>query len=86
MFFFIGCLIELKFCELSRNSFKKSFEKFQLSILKSKKVLFLKKMFFKPRYIQKMVLAVLIFSEGFHQTVLLSANYALSVLIRVTLG
>ena len=42
-----------------------------------------KKMFFKPRYIQKMVLAVLIFSEGFHQTVLLSANYALSVLIRV---
>ena len=41
--FSIGCLIELKFCEVSRNSFKNRFWKFQLFILKNKKVLFLKK-------------------------------------------
>ena len=39
-------LIELKFCKVSRNSFTKSFWKFHLSILKNKKVLFLKKKFF----------------------------------------
>ena len=43
--FFIGCLIELKFCEVSRNSISNWTWKFQLSILKDKKVLFLKKNF-----------------------------------------
>ena len=43
--FSIGCLIELKFCEVSRNSFSNRCWKFQLSILKNKKVLFLKKYF-----------------------------------------
>ena len=42
-FFSIGCLIELKFCEVSRNYFSNRCWKFQLSILKNKKVLFLKK-------------------------------------------
>ena len=40
--FFISCLIELKFCEVSRNSISNWTLKFQLSILKNKKVLFLK--------------------------------------------
>ena len=35
--FSIGCLIELKFCEVSRNSFLNRCWKFQLSILKNKK-------------------------------------------------
>ena len=39
----MGSLIELKFCEVSRNSFSNSFWKFQLSILKNKKVLLIKK-------------------------------------------
>ena len=43
--FFISCLIELKFYEVSRNSISKRCWKFQLSILKNKKVLFLKKYF-----------------------------------------
>ena len=43
--FFIGCLIELKFCKVSWNSIPKWTWKFQLSILKNKKVLFLKKNF-----------------------------------------
>ena len=38
-------LNELKFCEVSRNSISNRFWKFQLSILKNKKVLFLKKYF-----------------------------------------
>ena len=41
-FFSLGCLIELKFCEVSRNSFSNRCWKFQLSILRNKKVLFLK--------------------------------------------
>ena len=36
--FSIRCLIELKFCEVSRNSFLNRCWKFQLSILKNKKV------------------------------------------------
>ena len=44
--FSLGCLIELKFCEVSRNSFSNRSWKFQLSILKNKKVLFLKKNIF----------------------------------------
>ena len=43
--FFIGCLIELKFYEVSRNSISNWTWKFQPSILKNKKVLFLKKKF-----------------------------------------
>ena len=42
-FFSLGCLIELKFCEVSQNSFSNRCWKFQLFILKNKKVLFLKK-------------------------------------------
>ena len=44
--FSLGCLIELKFCEVSRNSFLNRCWKFQLPILKNKKVLFLKKIIF----------------------------------------
>ena len=40
--FSIRCLIELRFCEASRNSFSSRCWKFQFSILKNKKVLFLK--------------------------------------------
>ena len=42
-FFSIFCLIALKFCEVSRNSLSNRCWKFQLCILKNKKVLFLKK-------------------------------------------
>ena len=42
--FSIVCLIELKFCEVSRNSFSNRFWKFLLSII-LEKVLFLKKTF-----------------------------------------
>ena len=41
-------LNELKFCEVSRILISNWTWKFQLSILKNKKVLFLKKIFFKP--------------------------------------
>ena len=60
-------LNELKFCEVSRNSFSKRFWKFQLSILKNKKVLFLKKKFFKPLSISKQKKLCLLtqFSRGF---------------------
>ena len=43
LIFSIGCLIELKSCEVSQNSFWNRCWKFQFSILKNKKVLFLKK-------------------------------------------
>ena len=61
-------LNELKFFEVSQNSISDRCRKFQLSILKNKKVLFLKIIFFwalslnMPRSAQKMALAVLIFS------------------------
>ena len=48
-FFSMDCLIELKFCEVSRNSFLNRCWKFQLWILKNKKVLFLKKRWAKSR-------------------------------------
>ena len=38
----------MKFCEVSRNLISNRCWKFQLSILKNKKVFFLKKIFFKP--------------------------------------
>ena len=65
--FFIGCLIELKFCKVSRNSISNWTWKFQLSILKNKKVLFLKKKIFKPLSIskQKSFVYWLNFPEGF---------------------
>ena len=44
--FSIGGLIELKFCQVSRNSFSNRCWEFQLSVLKNKKVLFLKNYFF----------------------------------------
>ena len=69
--FFIGCLIELKFCEVSQYSISNWTWKFQLSILKNKKVLFQKKYILwavPSRYIQKMACAVSIF-----QRVLLSS-------------
>ena len=43
-------LNELKFCEVSRNSISNWTWKFQRSILKNKKVLFLRKIFFRPYY------------------------------------
>ena len=52
-FFSLGCLIELKFCEVSWNSLSTRCWKFQLSILKNKKVLFLKKYFFGRKSISK---------------------------------
>ena len=66
--FFISCLIELKFCKVSWNSISKWTCKFQLSILKNKKVLFLKKKtFFWPFSIskQKSFVYWLNFLEGF---------------------
>ena len=65
--FFIGCLIELKFCEDSRNLISNWCWKFQLSILKNKKVLFPKNIFFEPLSIskQKSLFTDPIFSEGF---------------------
>ena len=53
--FSIGCLIELKFCEVSRKYFSNRFWKFQLSILKNKKVLFLKKNKIKLLSISKQI-------------------------------
>ena len=46
-------LNDLKQCEVSRNLFANRCWKFQLSIMKNKKVLFLKKSFFKPLSISK---------------------------------
>ena len=43
-----NCLNELKFCEVSRNSFLNRCWKFQFSILINKKVLFLNKIWFRP--------------------------------------
>ena len=54
--FFIGCLIELKFCKVSWNSISKWTWKFQLSILKNKKVLFLKKNLSRCQYQNKKAL------------------------------
>ena len=58
-------LNELKFCEVSRNSFSNSCWNFQLSILKKKSFIPKKKIFLavSPRYIQKMALAVSIFQK-----------------------
>ena len=42
---YLNKLNELKFCEVSRNSFSNICWKFQLSILKNQKILFLKKNF-----------------------------------------
>ena len=69
--FFIGCLIELKFCKVSRNSISKWTWKFQLSILKNKKVLFLKKIFLGPlsKSKQKSFVYWLNFLEGFGKRV-----------------
>ena len=63
----MGCLIELKFCEDSRNSISNRCWKFQLSILKNKKVLSLKKHFCgRCQYQNKTALFTdPIFSEGF---------------------
>ena len=48
----LGCLIQLKFCEVSWNSFSNRCWKFQLSILKNKNDLFIKKYFFGPSQYQ----------------------------------
>ena len=64
--FFIGFLIELKFCQVSRNSFSNRFWKSQLFILKNKKVLFFKKNLSRCQYQNKNDLFTdPIFSEGF---------------------
>ena len=64
--FFIGCLIELKFCNVSWNSISNWTWKFQPSILKNKKVLFLKKFFFGRCQYQNYWLN---FLEGFDKTI-----------------
>ena len=71
--FFIVCLIELKFCKVSWNSISKWTWKFQLSLLKNKKNLFLKKNFFGPLSIskQKSFVYSLNFPEGFGIHILL---------------
>ena len=60
-------LNELKFCEVSRIKISNWTWKFQLSILKNKKVLFLKKIIFWPLSISKQKTFVywLNFPEGF---------------------
>ena len=65
--FFISCLIELKFCKVSWNSISKWTWKFQLPILKNKKVLFLKVCFFGCSQYQnkKALFTDSIFREGF---------------------
>ena len=65
--FSIGCLIELKFCEVSAKAFSNRCWKCQSSILKNKKVLFLRKVFFKQLSIwkQKSFVYWLNFTEGF---------------------
>ena len=58
----------MKFCEVSWNTYSNWYWKFQLSSLKSKKVLFLKKYNLglnRPWELQQMAFAVPIFSEGF---------------------
>ena len=64
-----NCLNELnewKFCEISWNSFSNRCWKFQLSTLKNKKVLFLKKFLSRCQYQNKKTLFTdPIFSEGF---------------------
>ena len=52
--FSIGCLIELKFCEVSWISFSNRCWMFQLFILKNKKGLFLKKNILSPLTISKL--------------------------------
>ena len=66
----MGCLIELKLWEVSWNSFSNWFWKFQLSILRNKKVLFLKNIFFKQFSISKQKRCVYWhnFPEGFVET------------------
>ena len=64
-------LNELKFCEVSRNSFSDRYRQFHLSILKNKKVLFLKKYYLCRSLLigqessNRWRFAVLIFSESF---------------------
>ena len=76
-------LNELKVCEVSRNLISNNCWKFQLSILKNKKSFMPKKIFVRPlslnmpREIQKMVSAVLIFSEGFGLCVPIQINKVL---------
>ena len=60
-FFSINCLIKLKFCEVSQNPFSNRLWKFQLSILKNKKILVLKKNSSYCQYQNSKP----IFSEGF---------------------
>ena len=52
-FFSICCLIELKFCEVSQNSFSNRRWKFQQSILKNKNKIFMRKIFFRLLSISK---------------------------------
>ena len=69
-------LNELKFCEVSRNSFSNRCWKFQLSILKNKKVLFQKKYFLGRCQYQnkKAFFTDPIFSEGLVLTTTISGG------------
>ena len=72
-FFSMGCLIELKLCEVSQNSFSNRYWKFQLSTLKNKKVLFLKKYFLSRCQYQnkKALFTDSIFREGLGLSVMI---------------
>ena len=65
-YFSIVCLIELKFCKVSGNSISNWTWKFELSIFKNKKVLFLKKKLSRCQYQNKKVL----FTDSIFQKVL----------------
>ena len=75
--FSIGCLIELKICEVSRNSFLNKCSKFQLSILKNKKSFIPKKYFLSRCQYQnrKALFTDPIFSEGFEPNLLMPQVY-----------
>ena len=86
--FSIVCLIELKLCEVSRNSFSNRCWKFQLSILKNKKVLFLKKYFLSHCQYQnkKALFADPIFSEGFALEVKMLLSYIFANICQFLIG
>ena len=76
--------MSLNFVRFKQISISNRCRKFQLSILKNKKILILRQIFFwpqslnMPREIQTMAFAVLIFSEGFATIYLLCPMHASS--------
>ena len=84
--FFTCCVIELKFCEVSRSSLLNRCCNFQLPILKNlKKNTFIPEKNYdlgnRPREFQQMALAVPIFSEGFGVSLM---KFAAFIPVKVT--